>query len=182
MSAARTSFPYNAPLLWQTLAATTFQVTIFIYGAVRFTSFMNFVKSANASGEYELVKTVLIILLNLYAPITVVSTTFAWVSYSEDWAAGYVFLFLPFVDIVLFLTYLMVTKNDISNQVDVARKARQRLPVQAKPAPFIRTVNTGGMSPARDGEPMTPQLRRSPSGAPALPMQTTPASPQYNEV
>ena len=173
------TYPVNAPQLWVTLATTTAQMTLFIYGAVRFTSFLNFCRSANASGQYEVVKTMLLVLMYAYAPLTVVSTTFSWVAYAEDWVAGYIFIWLPFVAVVLFVTVVMVTQNDISNQVDIARKARQRLPVQPKPAPFIRAVNTGGMSPS--AAPMTPQSRGA-SAAPALPVQSTPASPQFNEV
>lgn len=126
----------NAPELWVTLTLTTIHLTILLWGAVRFASFISFCQAANASGRYSPIKAALLVIMYVYAPVVVISVTFAWVGWDQDWWAANVFVWLPFVFIVLFLLVLVTTRNDISNAVVTQRKARSRLPVLPPPPAF----------------------------------------------
>lgn len=156
--------------LWLSVATTTIQVTILLFGALKFQSFLAFCQSANASGQFDTIKTILIVLLYSYAPVAAVCVTFSWVAYDQDWTSGNVLIWLPFLPLLLFVVVVLVTKNDISNVVDVQRKARSRLPAQAQPAPFLAVA------------PSKPDAILTPKRQPALPIQHTPVSPRVHEL
>lgn len=126
----------NAPPLYLITATTIIQATVFFWGAIRFMGFINFCRAANASGDHLLIKEMLLMIMYLYAPITVISITFSWVGWSQDWWAANVFVWLPFVDIILFIFVVLITKNDISSTVQTQRVARTKLPALPPPPPF----------------------------------------------
>lgn len=145
----------NSPSLWLTLMLTAIQVTILLFGGVKFFALIEFCKSSNASGNYAYVKSILLILMYSYAPLVVMSTTFSWVAFGQDWNAGWVFIWLPFTSVVLFMTVVMVSHNDISNYVDIQREARSKLPAQRLPPPLVIGVAPPpGMSAVRPLGPM----------------------------
>jgi hypothetical protein len=163
----------TGPVLWFAVGTTTIHGTLLLYGAIRFRMFLNFCRSANASGYYTAIKNILVLLLYAFAPSVAIGVTFTWVSYGQGWGAGNFFCILPFIPPFLMLVTILITKNDISNQVDVARKSRTKLPAQGKPAPFIAVVPDGYTSP---------NGARSPPGMPALPIQDTPVPPRRHEL
>jgi hypothetical protein len=169
------------PQLWVAVAVTTIQMTILIWGAIRFPYLLNFCRSTNSSGAYSAIKNILVLLFYSYAPAAAVGITFTWVAHSFGWSSGYFFAILAFIPIALMITVMLVTKNDISNMVDVERKARTKLPAQGPPAPFIAVVPNSGpfddvASPRQGG--WSP-----PGAAPVVPIQQdTPVKPRPHEL
>lgn len=155
----------DSPNLWLTFSTTVTQLTILLYGTVRFFRLMAFCQAANTSGEHSWIKNILIILLYSYAPFCVISVTFTWVAYGQDWASGWFFMWLPFPIVLLFFTTVVVTKNDISNQVDVQRAARSKLPFQPLPPPMKVPIPMPGTSNVIDDGTVAIEV------PPPLPMQ-----------
>lgn len=89
--------------------------------------------------------------LYAYAPLFVISVAFIWISYYRDWAMGYFFLFLPFITVLFFFVIILITKNDISNFVDLQRAARSKLPFQPPPAPITVGNAPHSRTPRRVG-------------------------------
>ena len=129
----------GAPPLWATLLVTLIESTVLLHGAYRFRGLLSFCQSASSSGNYSGVKNTMLIIFYAYGPTVAVSITFIWVGYSLDWSAAYAFLIMPFVALVLFLAVVLMTKNDISNFVDVQRAARAKFPYQTVPPPLVVT-------------------------------------------
>jgi hypothetical protein len=128
------------------------QLTVLAWGGIRFRALISFCQASDASGNYPRVKAALLVLMYLYAPLTVVSVTFMWISRDQDWPIGYLFLGLPFSSVVLFFLLVLISKNDISNYVDVMRTARAKLPHQPIPPPLVVGVGSKpvrGLTPGR---------------------------------
>jgi glucan phosphoethanolaminetransferase (alkaline phosphatase superfamily) len=152
------------------MAIPLYQLTILIWGIVKFQNFISFCRGANISGKYEFVKNAMLLSIFSFAPLVALSITFMWVSYDKNWAAGVIFVFLPVLSILFFVLSLLGTKNDISNQIDNMRRGRKRLPIQPPPQLIVAPVtgtNDFQMS-------MTPQKQLSPNfggKSPVLPIQ-----------
>ena len=118
------------------------------------------------------------------------SIVFTWIAWDFDWSVGLFFAVLPYIPLFLVITVVLITHNDISNQVDVASKARTKLPAQGQPAPFI---SVAPQQPSQRGiEEFSPMNvsrfqatpGRSPPGAPpAIPIQQdTPVQPRHEQL
>ena len=107
----------NSPSLAVTFSTTVLMVTFLLYALLRFNSMIAFCRSASKTGEHPVIKNILMLLFYLYAPFVAISVTFSWVAWDQDWVAGWFFIVLPFIDIVLFISIVVVTKNDISHYV-----------------------------------------------------------------
>ena len=116
-----------APPLWACVAATTYQLLLLLFGVLRYKSFAYFTRSSDVSGRFPVVSNLLVVLLFTYIPLALVSITFCWVSYGEGWAMGWWFLFIPLAPLLLYLTVIVVTVNDISIKIDIERRRRQQL-------------------------------------------------------
>ena len=164
----------NGPRLWLVFTMTVIQTTIMLYAGVNYMSMIDFCRGASVSGAYPKVKTALLLSFFSYVPFWLISIAFMWISWSFDWASGYLFLVLPFLSIVVFLTVLMITRNDISNFVDVQRNARSRLPSQPIPMPLtlgeVRDVPLGADDPLAGNGAGSPVLVESSQYPPALPL------------
>jgi hypothetical protein len=168
------------PQLWVCAATTTLQLTILLYGVLRYNAFISFMRSASSSGNYEIVKNIIYVLLIAFGPAVLISITFTWIAYEFDWSSGLFFVVVPYIPILLIITVILITENDISNQVDVSRKARSKLPAQAQPAPFI-TVAPRVVAE----DPMTPGRRAGAvhaASTPAIPIQDTPIPQRTHEL
>jgi len=151
----------GAPSLWITCACTITQVMILFLGFFCYSRFLAICDAANATtGKYEGIRLFLILNLYCFAPNVVISTTFAWVSYDQSWEAGYVFVWLPFTNILIFTATILATKNDISNRVDRDRDARSRLPQQPPLPPLFPTIPLDIMPPPPI--PLAEQSRQGP--------------------
>ena len=131
-----------SPSLSTTFAFTVLQFTVLVYGAVNFRDFLSFCQATNKSGEYKVVKNLMIILMYSFAPLVVISITFSWVAYDQNWDSGNVFIWLPFVSLLFYFFTVLVTKNDVSNYVEMSRKARAKLPYQGNPPPLVVGVGS----------------------------------------
>jgi hypothetical protein len=122
------------PPVWGYTFATCVQVTIFLFGLVQFSPCISFCQATNGvSKRHPWVKTILMIFVFLYPPLTLIAITFMWISYSNNWAAGYFFILLPFMDVVFFFLALFATHNDVTDAIDLQRKIRRKLPAQLQP-------------------------------------------------
>ncbi len=142
----------SSPTLWMCFSMTTVQLTVLSWGALRFRALISFCQASDASGSYAGVKSALLLLMYLYAPLVVISVTFMWISRAQDWPIGYLFLGLPFASLLVFFLVVLITKNDISNYVDVMRTARAKLPYQPVPPPLVVGVGSKpqrGLTPGR---------------------------------
>ena len=93
----------QAPPLWATAALTGVQALLLVALMGRFTAIMELCR--RAEGPYRDnpgVKATLLLLLYLYVPLSLICITFGWVSYREGWAAGWLFVWLPFASPLLF--------------------------------------------------------------------------------
>ncbi len=161
------SLNVNGPQLWLVFAMTGVQATLLLYQLINFNTFIEFCKGTNQSGKYGKVKNILLILFYSYVPLTIVSVAFMWISYAQDWAAGYGFVFPPYLSIIFFLFVLMITKNDVSNFVDVQRNARARLPAQSIPFPLqVGEVKASAYNDTQGGGTMLVEE----TNIPALPL------------
>jgi hypothetical protein len=170
----------NSPNLWMCFALTVVQLTFLAWGALRFRSLISFCQAADASGVYPGVKSLLLMLLYLYAPLVVISVTFMWISRTQDWPIGFLFLGLPFASLLLFFLVVLISKNDISNYVDVIRAARAKLPYQPVPQPLVVGVGSKpqrGMTPGRS----QPQQQTVINVAPPVPGQQHDSARPYDD-
>ena len=148
---------------------TGIQLTFLVWGAIRFRALISFCQASDASGNYPGIKSALLMLLYLYAPLVVISVTFMWISRTQSWPIGYLFLGLPFLSLLLFFLLILVSRNDMSNYVDVMRSARAKLPYQPVPPPLVVGV---GNRPQRGGPtPSRQQQQVAINVAPPLPVQ-----------
>jgi hypothetical protein len=157
--------------IWLVVSTMTIQISILLYGALRFSAFLSFCRSVNSSGNHEAIKNILILLMYSFGPLVIICVTFSWIAYYQGWIIGAVFCFIPFAPILLMIITVLITKNDISNMVDVTKKARTKLPGQG-PAAFL-TVVPKNLSPPRPG---------TSTGPPVLPIQGTPIPPRTQEL
>lgn len=127
--------------------------TVLLWGVFRFNELLTFCQATNTSTRYHRVKNCLLLCIYVYPALFVVSLTFMWVGYDQKWEAGYFFMILPFLSLLVFFITLLITRNDVSNYVDVHRAARGKLPYQ--PMPTALVVGTGPSSPSRNRPPPT---------------------------
>ena len=173
-----------APLaLWTTVFGTLYQLALLLFGVLRFNKFISFIRGANNSGRYEFVKNALLLAMFSYAPLVSISITFMWVAYAKKWEAGMLFVVLPLFSILWFVLTLLATRNDISDQIDVMRRGRKRLPIQPPPQHIVAATGNfdPDFSPSRALPPQgrTPPRpraggatpRRAGSATPTLPLQ-----------
>ena len=155
------------PVLWLCFSMTVVQVSILVWGAWRFRELIALCQAADSSGRYPKIKTALLLLMYVYAPLVVVSVTFMWVANAQQWTIGFFFLGLPFLSVIVFLLLILVSRNDISNYVDITRYARSKLPAQPLPPPL--TLGVGSVPTPRRPPAPPPVLRVD--IAPPIPMQ-----------
>lgn len=136
-----------APSLWVTVACTVMQITLLLWAIVHFYDFISFCKAVNRSGKYGAIRGWLVLLMYIFAPITIISVTFSWIAYDQDWVAGFVFVWLPFALFFLFVMTVVITKNDVSNFVDIQREARAKLPFQPPPPTLVVDEPIGAAAP-----------------------------------
>jgi hypothetical protein len=127
----------GAQSLWVTVACTTIESVLLLWGVYNMNRLLLFCASADASRQYSFVKNTLILTLYTFPPLTAVAITFGWVAIRQEWEAGKVFVWLPFLPILFFFFVLFSTKNDISNFVDEQYTARSKLPFQPMPPPMM---------------------------------------------
>lgn len=168
----------TSPSLWLCFGMTIVHVTIFLWGAVRLQSLITFCQAVNRSERYPYVKSVLLILLYLYTPLVVISVTLLWIGYDQSWSVGYFFLVFPFFSLIGFVGVVLVSKNDVSNFVDISRAARSKLPVQTMPPPLVvgvapPTQQSGNNRRAGSGEfgSLSPPRSAVINMAPPLPVR-----------
>jgi hypothetical protein len=131
------------PSLWLCFTFTIIHASIFLWGALRFQELMTFCQSVNRTGRYPYIKTVLLLALYSFVPMTLLSITLMWVAKDQDWSVGFFFLIVPFISVFIYITVLLVTKNDVSNFVDIQRAARSKLPFQPIPPPLAVGLAAG---------------------------------------
>ncbi len=166
MATSSTALP-----LWAAVFGTLWQILVLIWGIVTFPRLVSFCRGANTTGQFNFIKNAMLLSIFSYAPLTAISITFMWVGYAKNWTAGPVFVMLPVLAVLLFMLFLFATVNDITKKIDVNRRGRKRLPMQAPP-----TVVQPGLSSADafvDPNGMSTP-RRTQSAPPELPLQDSP--------
>jgi glucan phosphoethanolaminetransferase (alkaline phosphatase superfamily) len=150
------------PALWLCFSFTLIHLSITFWGALRFQEIMSFCQSVNRTHRYPYVKMYLLLSLYAFVPLALISITLMWVGYDQGWQVAYFFLILPFFALVGFVAIVLVTKNDVSNFVDIQRAARSRLPFQPIPPPLavgLAAGSAGHASPSRHATvPIPPTL------------------------
>lgn len=138
--------------MWLCFSFTLIHATIAIWGGLRFQGLMSFCQAVNRTNRYPYVKTALLLFLYAFIPLALISITLMWVGYDQGWDVSYFFLLLPFFSLVGFVAVVLVTRNDVSNFIDVQRAARSKLPFQPIPPPLavgLAGAKGGASSPLR---------------------------------
>jgi hypothetical protein len=153
--------------LWAAIFSTMWQVLVLIWAAVKFNSLVSVCRASNTSGQFNVVKNAMLLSMFSYAPLMAISICFVWISYAKNWEAGPVFVMLPALSILFFFLFLLATVNDITKKIDVNRRGRKRLPMQAPPQLVMTAAATANIV-----EPMMSTPRREHSAPPELPLQS----------